>query len=99
MDEWDPPIEETGAFDEHNQESPSAVDPGWKDELNLAEIPIAALTDRIPDSQTTMVFEDRFEQRDNSPVVRQLTIMGIHQHGLPTSLRVSSQSEGPLLGV
>ena len=56
MDEWDEPIEETGAFDRQNEESSSAVDPGWKDELNLAEFPIAALTDRIPDGQTTLGF-------------------------------------------
>ena len=57
--------------------------PGWKDELNLAEFPIAALTDRIPDGQTTLVFEDRLERRDSPPIVRRLTIMGTHKHGLP----------------
>ena len=86
MDEWDDPIEETGAFDRHNDESSSAVEPGWKDELNLAEFPIAALTDRIPDGQTTLVFEDRLERRDSTSIVRRLTIMGTHKHGLPTSL-------------
>ena len=86
MDEWDEPIEETGAFDQQNEEVSSSADPGWKDELNLAEFPIAALTDRIPDGQTTMVFEDRLEQRDSLPIVRRLTIMGTHKHGLPTSL-------------
>jgi len=86
MDEWDQPIEETGAFDQQNEEGSSSADLGWKDELNLAEFPIAALTDRIPDGQTTMVFEDRLEQRDSLPIVRRLTIMGTHKHGLPTSL-------------
>jgi Replication initiator protein A len=86
MDEWDQPIEETGAFDQQNEEGSSSADLGWKDELNLAEFPIAALTDRIPDGQTTMVFEDRLEQRDSSPIIRRLTIMGTHKHGLPTSL-------------
>ena len=61
-------------------------DPGWKDELNLAEFPITALTDRIPDGQTTLVFEDRLELRDGPPIVRRLTIMGTAKHGLPTSL-------------
>ena len=61
-------------------------DAGWKDELNLAEFPIAALTDRIPDGQTTLVFEDKLERRDSPPIVRRLTIMGTHKHGLPTSL-------------
>jgi hypothetical protein len=86
MDEWDDPIEETGAFDQQAEESSSAADLGWKDELNLAEFPIAALTDRIPDGQTTMFFEDRLERRDSPPIVRRLTITGTHKHGLPTSL-------------
>jgi hypothetical protein len=86
MDEWDDPIEETGAFDQQNDETSSSVDPGWKDELNLAEFPIAALTDRVPHGQTTMVFEDRLERRDRPPIVRRLTITGTHKHGLPTSL-------------
>jgi hypothetical protein len=86
MDEWDEPIEETGAFDQQIDEGPSSADPGWKDELNLAEFPIAALTDRIPDGQTTLVFEDRLERRDSAPILRRLTIMGTHKHGLPTSL-------------
>jgi Replication initiator protein A len=86
MDEWDVPLEETGAFDHLGDEGASPADAGWKDELNLAEFPIAALTDRIPDGQTTMVFEDRMERRDSAPIVRRLTIMGTHKHGLPTSL-------------
>ena len=85
MDEWELPLEEAGAWEQAG-ESPSAVDTGWKDELNLAEFPIAALTDRIPDGQTTLVFEDKLERRDSAPIVRRLTIMGTHKHGLPTSL-------------
>ena len=86
MDEWDVLLEETGEFDQPSEEGTSLADAGWKDELNLAEFPIAALTDRIPDGQTTMVFEDRMERRDSAPIVRRLTIMGTHKHGLPTSL-------------
>jgi hypothetical protein len=86
MDEWDMLLEETGEFDVQNEEGASSADAGWKDELNLAEFPIAALTDRIPDGQTTMVFEDQLERRDSAPIVRRLTIMGTHKHGLPTSL-------------
>ena len=86
MDEWDVPLEETGEFDQQNDDGTSPADAGWKDELNLAEFPIAALTDRIPDGQTTLVFEDRLERRDSAPIVRRLTIMGTHKHGLPTSL-------------
>ena len=85
MDEWEPPIEETGEI-EQPEEIVSSVDSGWKDELNLAEFPIAALTDRVPDGQTTLVFEDKLEAPGQSPIVRRLTIMGTHKHGLPTSL-------------
>ena len=62
------------------------LDNGWKDELNLAEFPIAALSDRVPDGQLTLVFEDKMERRDSDPIVRRLTIMGTPKHGLPTSL-------------
>ena len=68
------------------EETPTTGDAGWKDELNLAEFPIAALSDRVPDGQTTLVFEDRLELRDSPPIIRRLTIMGTHKHGLPTSL-------------
>src|ERR671939_903569 len=61
-------------------------DNAFRDELNLAEFPIAALTDRVPDGQTTLVFEDRLEPHDSEPIVRRLTIMATHKHGLPTSL-------------
>jgi Replication initiator protein A len=86
MDEWDEPNDETAELERRSEECSSAAEPGWKDELNLAEFPIAALTDRIPDGQTTLVFEDRLERRDSTPIVRRLTIMGTHKHGLPTSL-------------
>ena len=77
-------IEESGGF-EQNEENSAAMDNGWKDELNLAEFPIAALTDRVPNGQTTLVFEDKLERRDHPPIVRRLTIMGTVKHGLPTS--------------
>ena len=71
---------------EQTEENVPAADNGWKDELNLAEFPIAALSDRVPDGQTTLVFEDRLEPHDSEPIVRRLTIMGTHKHGLPTSI-------------
>ncbi|GAC1471340.1 MAG: hypothetical protein NVSMB9_17360 [Isosphaeraceae bacterium] len=85
MDEWETSIEEAGGI-ESPEEGLSPRDTGWKDELNLAEFPIAALTDRVPDGQTTLVFEDKLERGDSTPIVRRLTIMGTHKHGLPTSL-------------
>ena len=57
-----------------NSTTTSLIDLGYKDELNLAEFPIAALTDRVPDGQTTLVFEDKLEQKDATPIIRRLTI-------------------------
>jgi len=58
----------------------------YKDELNLAEFPIAALADRVPHGQLSMVFEDQLEQREGPPIVRRLTITGSPKNGLPTAL-------------
>jgi Replication initiator protein A len=79
-------VMESNTRDERVEENAAGADHGWKDELNLAEFPIAALADRVPDGQTTLVFEDRLEPHDSEPIVRRLTIMGTHKHGLPTSL-------------
>ena len=78
-------------FEDDEQDSPnsstaSLIDLGYKDELNLAEFPIAALTDRVPDGQTTLVFEDKLEQKDAAPIIRRLTIMAPSKHGLPTAV-------------
>ena len=83
-DDSDLSIEEAGGFEPVDESLPLA-DQGWKDELNLAEFPIAALTDRVPNGQTTLVFEDKLERKDHPPIVRRLTIMGTAKHGLPTS--------------
>jgi hypothetical protein len=84
-DDQDLTIEESGGFEQTEETSPS-LESGWKDELNLAEFPIAALSDRVPDGQLTLVFEDKLERRDSDPIVRRLTIMGTPKHGLPTSM-------------
>ena len=57
----------------------------YKDELNLAEFPIAALTDRVPDGTTTLVFEDQIEHEGDS-IVRRLSISGHGKLGLPAAL-------------
>src|SRR3984957_2839767 len=85
MDEWETPLEESGIL-EPIEEGAALQDPGWKDELNFAEFPIATLTDRVPNGQTTLVFEDKLERHDYPPVVRKLTIMGTVKHGLPTAI-------------
>jgi hypothetical protein len=60
---------------------------GGRDEMNLAEFPIALLTDRVPDGCKTLVFEDSvFDQHANELVTRRLTITGSDAHGLPTAV-------------
>lgn len=49
-----------------------------RDEMNLAEFPIAALSDRVPDGEGTLVFE----RSDGSS----LTVTGSDAYGLPTAL-------------
>lgn len=71
---------------ELEEETTAPPENAFKDELNLAEFPIAALTDRVPDGQTTLVFEDRLDQRDGPPIVRRLTIMAPSKHGLPAAV-------------
>jgi hypothetical protein len=60
---------------------------GGRDELNLAEFPIALLADRVPDDCKTLVFEDTvFDQQANELVTRRLTITGSDAYGLPTAV-------------
>jgi hypothetical protein len=65
---------------------PFDIDDG-RDEMNLAEFPLAAISDRVPDSQKTLVFEDRMHDfGKNEWITRRLTISASDKFGLPTSL-------------
>ena len=58
-----------------------------RDELNLAEFPVAALADRVPAGQKTLVFEDRIrDYGKGKPVLRRVTIAASPTYGLPTAL-------------
>jgi hypothetical protein len=58
-----------------------------RDELNLAEFPLAALADRAPKGQKTLVFEDTvWDKRAQQRVVRRLTISASDSYGLPTAI-------------
>lgn len=58
-----------------------------RDELNLAEFPLAAIADRVPENQKTLVFEDRmFDSGRSEMITRRLTISASDKFGLPTSL-------------
>lgn len=78
--------EKSGTGAEVPATPPEDDSPSFKDELNLAEFPIAALTDRVPDGQSTLVFEDHLEQREGPPIVRRLSISGHGKLGLPVAL-------------
>jgi hypothetical protein len=56
-----------------------------KDELNFAEFPLSALTDRPDPKIKTIVFEDQiFDQSKNQQIARSVTISGSDAFGLPT---------------
>ena len=58
-----------------------------KDEMNLAEFPLATLADRVPLGCKTLVFEDRIWDRgQRQHVARRLTISASDKFGLPTAL-------------
>src|SRR5262245_31655957 len=58
-----------------------------KDELNLAEWPIAALTERIPSGKKTLEFQDTFtDMPTGETIVRKLTITASDKWGLPTAV-------------
>src|SRR3954464_13515467 len=68
------------------EKAPAPPLPFGKDELNLAEFPIALLADRVPAGQKTMEFEDEiYDERKGQPVSRKLTITASDKFGLPTA--------------
>lgn len=57
-----------------------------KDEMNLAEFPLSAISERTDPNQKTLVFEDRvWDESRGEMVTRQLTVTASDQHGLPTA--------------
>ena len=58
-----------------------------KDELNLVEFPLCALTHRLRPDQKTLQFEDQvWDEQRGTMRTRQLTITGSDAYGLPTAL-------------
>ena len=57
-----------------------------QDELNLAEFPIALVTDRIPAGQKTLRFEDRvLDEQKGQVITRRLVVTASDEYGLPTA--------------
>jgi hypothetical protein len=60
--------------------------PSGKDELNLAEFPIALLTEKAPKGVRTLEFKDQiFDSGKKKLLNRKLTIEGSETYGLPTA--------------
>lgn len=56
------------------------------DELNLAEFPLASISERRLDGRKTVVFEEPlFDRNEGKTVIRRLTISGSDRYGLPTA--------------
>jgi hypothetical protein len=65
--------------------SSAALEEG-KDELNLAEFPLTALSDRVGPGQTSLLFEDRvWDQGRGEMVTRKLRVAASDKYGLPTA--------------
>lgn len=66
--------------------APSKIVHG-RDELNLAEFPLSAISTRTSSAQQTMLFEDMIWDKSRKEMVnRKLTITGSSEYGLPTAL-------------
>jgi hypothetical protein len=60
---------------------------GGRDELNLAEFPLALLTDQVPRDTKTLIFQDQlFDPQSRGVVVRKVTVTGSDAYGLPTAV-------------
>lgn len=58
-----------------------------RDEMNLAEFPIAALTNRVDPEAKTIVFKDTtYDKKTASLIDRKLTVSASDKYGLPTAL-------------
>jgi hypothetical protein len=58
-----------------------------RDEMNLAEFPLATLADKAPSGCKTLVFEDRiWDHGQQKHITRRLTITASDKFGLPTAL-------------
>ena len=56
------------------------------DELNLAEFPLAAISDRFLDGKKTVIFEEVvYDRQESRNLTRRLTLSGSDRYGLPTA--------------
>ena len=75
------------AIDTYGGPRPRGEQSYGRDELNLAEFPLAALASRLPPGQKTLVFEDTIRDRSTGQeVTRRLVVTASDRFGLPTSV-------------
>lgn len=66
---------------------PSEILPPGRDEMNLAEFPIALLSDRAPKGQKAIKFQDQiYDKLRNEIITRKVIIEGSEEYGLPTAV-------------
>ncbi len=66
---------------------PASQETMGRDELNLAEFPLAALADHVAADRKTLVFEKRIWDKERKGMVsRRLTISASDKYGLPTAM-------------
>src|SRR3954465_13155335 len=57
-----------------------------KDEMNLAEFPIALVTDRASEGEKTIRFQDRiFDEKKGQHITRKVGVTASDEYGLPTA--------------
>jgi len=56
-----------------------------RDAMNFCEFPLAALSDRVPDDQKTLVFDD-VRKHNGKEVVQRVTVAASQKYGLPTAM-------------
>jgi hypothetical protein len=73
--------------DNYRERAPCRRTKFGRDELNLAEFPLATLSSRAPKNLRTLSFSDRiWDPGQRQQVIRRLTITGSDVFGLPTAL-------------
>jgi len=66
--------------------SPASYGFSAKDEMNLAEFPIALVTDRASEGEKTIRFQDRiFDEKKGQYITRKVVVTASDEYGLPTA--------------
>ena len=86
MDEWDLPLRRPANSSRRGERAVDRCRHRLEGRVEPGRVPDRRADGPGPGRADDLVFEDKLERRDSPPIVRRLTIMGTHKHGLPTSL-------------